>query len=144
MLLLIFWNEYVASVGGNNEHVIGGEWVITTIDVNLAQHDITTSNKYHNWRNIWGVQSRGAIRLKVLVHVNETLESLYKREIDGHTFDMVNARSNILVIEMFKCREFKKNYCKPISPLGLYSWDKTLKFAYMLQVKKDPTSQHDT
>jgi hypothetical protein len=53
-----------------------------------------------------GSASRGAIRLKVLVHVNEILEPLYKREIDGHTFDMVNGRSNILVIEMFKCREF--------------------------------------
>lgn len=91
------------------------------IDVNLAQHDITTSNIYHNWRNIWGVQSREAIRLKVRVHVNETLESFQKREIDGHTFDMVNGRSNIIVIEMFKCKEFKKNYCKPINPLGLYS-----------------------
>ncbi len=33
MLLLIFWSEYVANVGGNNEHVIGGEWVIIAIDV---------------------------------------------------------------------------------------------------------------
>jgi hypothetical protein len=72
-LLFIFWNEYVASVGGNNEHVIGGEWVIVAIDVNLAQHDIIASNNYHNWRNIWGMQSCEAIRLKVLVHVNETL-----------------------------------------------------------------------
>jgi hypothetical protein len=72
-LLFIFWREYVASVGGNNEHVIGGEWIIITIDVNLAQHDITKSNNYHNWNNICGVQSCGTIRLKVLIHVNETL-----------------------------------------------------------------------
>jgi hypothetical protein len=54
-LLFIFWSEYIASVGGNNEHVIGGEWVIIATDVNLAQRDITTSNNYHDWKNIWEV-----------------------------------------------------------------------------------------